>query len=154
MNFYDHGLNIDSKVFTALKMAFNETLRKTLMNMEKYGSTDASITIKLDIDLAEAYVKDTTRPQYEAEREITTPTFNHTVKSAIPVKDEIKGKTGGYGFELVYDRDTKNYYMISTKDANQTSLFDEDQDELPDEPADANEAEEPSDGGSGETEDE
>ena len=142
MNRIDHGLTLDSKVFNALKTAFNETLRRTLMNMEKYGSTDATINLKLEIEIAESYVKDTSRPQYEAEREITVPTFNHKITSAIPVKDEIKGKTGGFGFELIYDRDTRDYYMISTKDANQTSLFDEDPDELPDELAEARKAKE------------
>lgn len=137
MNRIDHGLNLDSKVFTALKSAFNETLRRTLMNMEKYHSTDASITIKIDIDLTESYTEDNSRPQYKAEREITIPTFSHKVTSAIPVKDEIKGKTGGIGFEMVYDRDTRDYYMISTKDANQISMFDEDNDTLPDEAAEA-----------------
>lgn len=137
MNRIDHGLTLDSKVFATMKTAFSETLRRTLMNMEKYGSTDATINLKLEIQIAESYVKDTTRPQYEAEREITVPTFNHKITSAIPVKDEIKGKTGGFGFELIYDRDTRDYYMISTKDANQTSLFDEDPDELPDELAEA-----------------
>lgn len=135
MNRIDHGLNMDSKVFTALKESFNASLRSTLMRMEKFAATEAKITITLDIDLADSHVPDHSRPQYNAERDVVIPTFQHKVTSSIPVKDEIKGKTGGVGFELIWDRDTKSYYMISTKEVDQISLFDEDQATLPDEPA-------------------
>ena len=133
MNRIDHGLNMDSKVFTALKESFNSQLRSTLMRMEKFAATEAKITITLDIDLVDSHVPDHSRPQYPAERDITIPTFQHKVTSSIPVKDEVKGKTGGTGYELIWDRDTKSYYMISTKEADQISMFDEDQDMLPDE---------------------
>ena len=142
MNRIDHGLNMDSRVFTALKESFNSQLRSTLMRMEKFAATEAKITITLDIDLADSHVPDHSRPQYAAERDVTIPTFQHKVTSSIPVKDEVKGKTGGVGFELIWDRDTRAYYMISTKEADQISLFDEDQATLPDEQAEAHAADE------------
>lgn len=137
MNRIDHGLNMDSKVFTALKESFNASLRSTLMRMEKFAATEAKITITLDIDLADSHVPDHSRPQYNAERDVVIPTFQHKVTSSIPVKDEIKGKTGGVGYELIWDRDTKSYYMVATKEVDQISLFDEDQATLPDETAEA-----------------
>ena len=142
MNRIDHGLNIDSKVFSAMKEAFNATLKNTIMSMEKFNSKQAKITVTLGIDLADSHVQDTSRPQYYAERDVIIPTFQHKVTSSIPIKDEIKGKTGGVGYELIYDRDTRSYYMVSTKDANQTSMFDEDQADLPDELAEARKAKE------------
>lgn len=137
MNRIDNGLNIDSKVFSSMKESFNAMLKSTLMSMEKYKSNEAKITITLGIDLVDSHIQDTSRPQYYAEREVVIPTFQHKVTSAISIKDEIKGKTGGTGYELVYDRDTRSYYMIASKDYNQISLFDEDPDELPDELAEA-----------------
>ncbi len=154
MNRIDHGLNMDSKVFTALKESFNASLRSTLMRMEKFAATEAKITITLDIDLADSHVPDHSRPQYNAERDVVIPTFQHKVTSSIPVKDEIKGKTGGIGFELIWDRDTKSYYMISTKEVDQISLFDEDQATLPDEPAENQTAEEANEDDEQEDEDE
>lgn len=142
MNRIDHGLNMDSKVFTALKESFNASLRSTLMRMEKFAATEAKITITLDIDLADSHVPDHSRPQYNAERDVVIPTFQHKVTSSIPVKDEIKGKTGGVGYELIWDRDTKSYYMVATKEVDQISLFDEDQATLPDEPEDTQTADE------------
>jgi len=149
MNRIDNGLNIDSKVFSAMKEAFNATLKSTIMSMEKYKSNEAKITITLGIDLVDSHVRDTSRPQYYAEREVVIPTFQHKVTSAISIKDEIKGKTGGTGYELVYDRDTRSYYMVATKDVDQVSFFDEDQDRLPDEATEDTTGEE-----NGETEDE
>lgn len=149
MNRIDNGLNIDSKVFSAMKEAFNATLKSTIMSMEKYKSNEAKITITLGIDLVDSHVRDTSRPQYYAEREVVIPTFQHKVTSAISIKDEIKGKTGGTGYELVYDRDTRSYYMVATKDVDQVSFFDEDQDRLPDEATEDTAGEE-----NGETEDE
>ncbi len=142
MNRIDNGLNLDSKVFSAMKESFNAMLKSTLMSMERYNSNEAKITITLGIDLVDSHVQDTSRPQYYAEREVTIPTFQHKVTSSISIKDEIKGKAGGIGYELVYDRDTRSYYMVSTKDANQTSMFDEDQANLPDELAEARKAKE------------
>lgn len=141
MNRIDNGLNLDSKVFSSMKESFNTVLKSTIMSMEKFNSKQAKITVTLGIDLVDSHVQDTSRPQYYAERDIIIPTFQHKVTSSIPIKDEIKGKTGGIGYELVYDRDTRSYYMVSTKDANQVSMFDEDQD-LPDELAEARRAKE------------
>ena len=137
MNRIDNGVNLDSKVFSSMKESFNTVLKSTIMSMEKFKSKQAKITVTLGIDLVDSHVQDTSRPQYYAERDVIIPTFQHKVTSSIPIKDEIKGKTGGIGYELVYDRDTRSYYMVSTKDANQISLFDEDPDELPDELAEA-----------------
>lgn len=142
MNRIDNGLNLNSKVFSSMKESFNTVLKSTIMSMEKFKSKQAKITVTLGIDLVDSHVQDTSRPQYYAERDVIIPTFQHKVTSSIPIKDEIKGKTGGIGYELVYDRDTRSYYMVSTKDANQTSLFDEDPDELPDELAEARKAKE------------
>lgn len=139
MNRIDNGLNIDSKVFSSMKESFNAMLKSTLMSMEKYKSNEAKITITLGIDLVDSHVQDTTRPQYYAERDVIIPTFQHKVTSAISIKDEIKGKTGGTGYELVYDRDTRSYYMIASKDYNQISMFDADQATLPEEQAEASE---------------
>ena len=133
--------SLDSKVFSSMKESFNTVLKSTIMSMEKFNSKQAKITVTLGIDLVDSHVQDTSRPQYYAERDIIIPTFQHKVTSSIPIKDEIKGKTGGIGYELVYDRDTRSYYMVSTKDANQVSMFDEDQD-LPDELAEARRAKE------------
>lgn len=154
MNRIDHGLNIDSKVFGSMKESFNAVLKGTLMRMEKFNANEAKITITLEIDLADSQVQDTTRPQYYAERDIIVPTFQHKVTSSIPVKDEIKGKTGGTGYELIWDRDTKSYYMISTKEMNQTSLFDDDQAQLPDELAETRRAKEAAEAGDETTDEE
>ncbi len=118
-------LNLDSDAFNAFKSDFNMILRNTLLTMQQKDVEDASITVKFDISLLKQANPNVDSPDSIGERDITSPTFKHKVAASMKIKAEKGGYVGGSDYELVWDKDKRDYVMKPIKD-NQTSIFDDD----------------------------
>lgn len=118
-------LNLDSDAFNAFKSDFNMILRNTIATMQQKGVEDASITVKFDILLLQQANPNVDAPDSIGERDITSPTFKHKVTASMKIKSEKGGYVGGPDYELVWDKDKRDYVIKPIKD-NQTSIFDDD----------------------------
>lgn len=118
-------LNLDSDAFNAFKSDFNMILQNTIATMQQKGVEDASITVKFDILLLQQANPNVDAPDSIGERDITSPTFKHKVTASMKIKSEKGGYVGGPNYELVWDKDKRDYVIKPIKD-NQTSIFDDD----------------------------
>lgn len=118
-------LNLDSDAFNAFKSDFNMILRNTLLTMQQKDVEDASITVKFDISLLKQANPNVDSPDSIGERDITSPTFKHKVAASMKIKSEKGGYVGGPDYELVCDKDKRDYVIKPIKD-NQTCIFDDD----------------------------
>lgn len=130
MNKSAYALNLNSDAFNAFKSDFDAILKKTLNTMLQKESESAELTAKIKITLTPGTAPDLEISAYHADREITSPKFNHKISSVMQIKDEKSGYVGGNDFELVWDREKGDYIMRAVKDA-QRSLFEDDQPEEP-----------------------
>lgn len=126
-------LNLESEAFNAFKSDFNMILRNTLSTMQQKEVEDASISVKFDVSLIQQANPNLDAPDSHGERDITSPTFKHKITANMKIKSEKGGYVGGPDYELVWDKDAKDYVMKSIKDT-QTSIFDDDYGYEPEEP--------------------
>lgn len=118
-------LTLESDAFNLLRSDFNQILRLTLNNMIRKEGEKAEVKISLKIALAQGFAPD---PEEEdTERQVIIPKFEHKVSSVMQYKEEKSGILGGAEYELVWDKNKREYVMRPIKDA-QISLF-EDTDE-------------------------
>lgn len=116
-------LNINSNAFEAMKADFDKVLRRTLGNMQVKESKDATLTVKLNINLTEVEVPDFESAYPNAMRKINKPRFDHKVSSVMQIKSEESGSLKGE-YELVWDEDKQDFVMKPI-DNGQRSLFDD-----------------------------
>lgn len=89
--------------FEELRRDFDRVLQETIGRMKAKDSGSATLTLKLDISLAEDI--DKTLGTHR-----TLPTFSHKITSAIQIKSETAGKISGK-YELLYDDVEEQFYM-------------------------------------------
>ena len=87
----------------------------------------AELKLSLKITLTQGETRDLQEPRYEAQREYILPKFEHKISTVMQYKDEKSGFVGGEEYELVWDKDKRDYVMKSIKD-NQMNLFEYDDD--------------------------
>ena len=107
-------LNLDGDTFAALKLDFANMLQGMLHKMQNHGGKDATITIKLGIELLPS-VKEVHGGPIES---ISVPRFRHEIKSAMQFQNSTKGKLDG-NFELIFDAERGEhgeYIMREIKD--------------------------------------
>lgn len=114
-------LSLKGDTFQALKEDFDNVLARTIGNMEMKGAEDATITLKLSIQLEKSNIGSLGESE-----EITKPSFNHVISSVMQVKDKKTGALTG-DYELVWDHEEKRYVMRRLAD-RQISLFDDEVD--------------------------
>lgn len=117
-------LNINSNAFEAMKTDFDKVLRRTLGNMQTKESKDATLTVKLNINLTEVEVPDFESAYPNAMRKTNKPRFDHKVSSVMQIKSEESGSLKGE-YELVLDEDEQDFVMKPI-DNGQRTLFDDD----------------------------
>ncbi len=120
-----YPLTLESDAFNALKSDFNQLLRKTLSTMIHKEGEKAELKLSLKITLTQGETRDLQEPRYEAQREYILPKFEHKISTVMQYKDEKSGFVGGEEYELVWDKDKRDYVMKSIKD-NQMNLFEYD----------------------------
>ena len=111
-------LNLKGDAFNAMKDDFDKVMKRTLSNMEKKGSEDAEITVKLKINLT----KNESGIENGEKKYTTIPNFGHKVSSVMQIKDEFSGSLGG-NYELVWCDDRQEWIMREIRDG-QSSFFD------------------------------
>ena len=102
--------SINSDAFANLRADFNRMMIDTLRKMQEKGSTDASLTIKIDIELEKTFAP-VVVGNVETTRDVYIPWFSHKVSSAMSIKSEVKGKFDEE-CELVFDEGTGRYLLV------------------------------------------
>ena len=97
--------DINSSAFDKLRSDFDILLVDTLNKMKQKGSEDASLTIKVDIELEKTFA-----PFGAGTREIYIPHFSHKVTSAMQIKAQRVGACEEE-FELVWDENLQRYML-------------------------------------------
>lgn len=120
-----YALTLESDAFNALKGDFNQLLRKTLSTMIHKEGEKAELKLSLKITLTQGETRDLQEPRYEAQRDYILPKFEHKISTVIQYKDEKSGFVGGEEYELVWDKEKRDYVMKPIKD-NQMNLFEYD----------------------------
>ena len=122
---FEKKLNFDSDTFSDIKRDMNFVLQRLLGNMKEKGSTEGSMTLKIDVSFTSEYIPNH-NPDIEGEsRKIEKPKFKHKVTSAVQIKDEKSGNLDTE-MELVFDEETGEYIMRPVADTAQRSIFDAD----------------------------
>ena len=103
---FEKKLNFDSDTFSDIKRDMNFVLQRLLGNMKEKGSTEGSMTLKIDVSFTSEYIPNH-NPEIEGEsRKIEKPKFKHKVTSAVQIKDEKSGNLDTE-MELVFDESQK-----------------------------------------------
>lgn len=122
---FEKKLNFESDTFDNVRRDMNFVLQRLLGNMVEKGSTEGSMTLKLDVSFATEYIPNF-NPQIEGEsRKIEKPKFKHKVTSAVQIKDEKSGNLDSE-MELVFDEVTGEWIMRPVADTAQRTIFDAD----------------------------
>ena len=125
MNDFVKELNFDSDTFENIKRDMNFVLQRLLGNMQEKGSTDGTMTVKIDVSLVREWVPNY-NPEIEAEtRMVSKPKFKHKVTSQVQIKDEKSGNLDTE-MELFMNEETGEYEMRPVADTTQRSFFDAD----------------------------
>ena len=118
-----YPLSLNGDTFNALKSDFEQMLRQLLTEMEKRDSEDATMTVKLNVELKKDQARDYLCNGYDGTRDITKPSFKHEISTVMQVKNKKTGSLGG-NYELVWDKDLMQYVMREI-DNGQISMFNE-----------------------------
>lgn len=94
-------LSINSDAFENLKIDFDDMLMRTIVNMNSKCAEQGSISIKLNIYL-----------ERNDDGTVIKPTFQHSVSSAVSIKDKVVGEVTG-DYEMVWDDTAGNYALKS-----------------------------------------
>lgn len=118
-----HALNLDSDAFNAFKNDFKMILNNTLNTMQQKDVNNATISVKFDVALEEAFAPDHAITAYPADREIVSPCIRHKITATMQFKSEKTGSVGGLDYELVWDKEENAFVMRNVND-QQISMFD------------------------------
>lgn len=139
MNDFVKELNFESDTFENIKRDMNFVLQRLLGNMQEKGSTDGTMTVKIDMSLVREWVPNYNPEIEEKTRMVSKPKFKHKVTSQVQIKDEKSGNLDTE-MELFLNEETGEYEMRPVADTTQRSIFDADFREAEDETAEAIEA--------------
>lgn len=118
-------LFLEGEAFEDARQKFNVVLQRLFKSMVDTGSTEGSITLKMDVSMKREYIPNND-PDIEGEtREVKLPEFSYKVNSSITVKDEQKGNNNPQ-MELVWDDDQQKYVLQYVANTSQRSIFDKD----------------------------
>lgn len=134
MSMYE-TLHFADESFEPIVQDAERVLQKLLKNMVEKGSSDGSLTIKVDIEMVQDVIQNFD-PSIEGEtRKVIKPKLSHKVSSMLQIKDESKGSMNTDGYELVWDEDLEEY-VLKPIVQQQRSIFDADYVVVDDEPGD------------------
>lgn len=118
----DLNLSLASSTFALLKSQFDGVLERTIENMQTKGADEATINIKLRVELDKGV-----RSTPDGYVDVTIPTFTHEINSVMQVRDRACGKFIG-DYQLVFDEE-ESKYVIREIDDGQMKMFDAPQDD-------------------------
>lgn len=114
-------VTIYSEAFCKLRDDFNKMIEETLTKMQQKGSSDAALTIKLDISLEKTFEPVNLPDGTQTMRDVYIPQFSHKVTSAMQIKSQLAGKFDEE-CELIYDAAQQRHMLVPF---GQLSLSDE-----------------------------
>lgn len=125
MDKFMKALDLDSDILGNAKRDVNFVLQKLIGNMVEKGSTNGSLTLKIDVSFTQEYIPNYD-PKVEGEsRKINKPSFKHKVTSTVQIKDEKAGSMDTE-MELAFDEDSGEYVLQPVANTAQKSIFDSD----------------------------
>lgn len=125
MDKFMKALDLDSDTLGNAKRDVNFVLQKLIGNMVEKGSTNGSLTLKIDVSFTQEYIPNYD-PKVEGEsRKINKPSFKHKVTSTVQIKDEKAGSMDTE-MELAFDEDSGEYVLQLVANTAQKSIFDSD----------------------------
>lgn len=124
-NEFEKRLDFDSDTFEEMKRDMNFVLQRLIGNMQEKGTTEGSMTLKIDVTMVKEFI-----PNYDPDvkgetREVSKPQFKHKVTSAVKINDEKSG-TFNNEMELMMDPDSGVYKLVPIANTSQRSIFDSD----------------------------
>lgn len=128
MNKFMKALDFDSDTLGNVKRDMNFVLQRLIGNMMEKGSTNGSLTLKIDVSFTQEYIPNYD-PKVEGEsRKINKPSFKHKVTSTVQITDKKDGNMDTE-MELVFDEDSGEYVLQPVANTAQKSIFDSDYEE-------------------------
>lgn len=125
MDKFMKALDFDSDTLGNAKRDVNFILQRLIGNMVEKGSTNGSLTLKIDVSFTQEYIPNYD-PKVEGEsRKINKPIFKHKVTSTVQIKDEKAGNMDTE-MELAFDEDSGEYVLQPVANTTQKSIFDSD----------------------------
>lgn len=125
MDKFMKALDLDSDTLGNAKRDVNFVLQKLIGNMVEKGSTNGSLTLKIDVSFTQEYIPNYD-PKVEGERrKINKLSFKHKVTSTVQIKDEKAGSMDTE-MELAFDEDSGEYVLQPVANTAQKSIFDSD----------------------------
>lgn len=120
---YEQTLRFGDEAFAPVTNDADRVLQKLLKNMMEKGSSEGSLTIKIDVAMVMDVVQNFD-PDIEGDtRKVLRPKLSHKVSSVMQIKDESKGNMNNDGYELVWD-ETLGEYILKPIEQAQQSIFD------------------------------
>lgn len=117
-----YDLNIQSPEFATLRAGFDKMLNSIMATLHEKGTTSASLSMKLDIDL----FKEAVDMPDGSTRWANKPLIAHKFVGTIQQKSELSGKADFARKELVWDYDTQMFVVAESARMNgQVSMFEE-----------------------------
>ena len=118
-------LDFNSDTFANVKRDMNFVLQRLIGNMVEKGSTNGSLTLKIDVSFTQEYIPNYD-PKVEGEsRKINKPNFKHKVTSTVQIADKKDGNMDTE-MELAFDEDSGEYVLQPVANTTQKSIFDSD----------------------------
>lgn len=125
MDKFMKALDFDSDTLGNVKRDMNFVLQRLIGNMMEKGSTNGSLTLKIDVSFTHEYIPNYD-PKVEGEsRKINKPSFKHKVTSAVQITDKKDGNMDTE-MELAFDEDSGEYVLQPVANTTQKSIFDSD----------------------------
>lgn len=103
--------SIYGEAFHKLREDFDKMMNETIMNMQRKGSSDASITIKLDIELEKTFAPVEDLDGSRTTRDVYIPHFSHKVTSAMQIKSQLSGAYEEE-CEVIWNPDMQKFILI------------------------------------------
>lgn len=119
---YEKKLDFNSDTFASIKEDLNEVLQNLLKNMLEKGSSEGSMTLKINVSFEEDEYYD---PDGENSGIINIPVFEHKVTSSVQIKSKTSGVLNTQ-MRLVFDEKAEEFVMAPIANAQQRSIFDDD----------------------------
>ena len=113
-------LRFSDEVFQPVIGDADAALQRLITNMVEKGSTEGTVSIKVDIELVREWVENFDPAVQGDKRLVMTPKLTHKVSSMMQMKDETKGVTMYTDHELVWDAERGEYVMRPIVSAQQT----------------------------------
>ena len=125
MDKFMKALDFDSDTLGNVKRDMNFVLQRLIGNMMEKGSTNGSLTLKIDVSFTQEYIPNYD-PKVEGEsRKINKPSFKHKVTSTVQITDKKDGNMDTE-MELAFDEDSGEYVLQPVVNTTQKSIFDSD----------------------------